>query len=43
MKYTTPYAELFSIPEQDILTFSFQAEGNAASDVLDFNRLVVNR
>ena len=40
MKYTTPYAEIVCIPQQDVLTFSFQNEGNAASDVLDFDRLV---
>ena len=40
MKYTTPYVELVCISEQDVLTFSYQAQGDAASDVLDFSQLV---
>ena len=36
MKYVTPYAELLSLEKQDILTFSFQQEGNASNDILDF-------
>lgn len=40
MKYTTPYVELIHFISQDVLTLSYQAEGDAASDVLDFNQLV---
>ena len=40
MKYVAPYAMLFTLEEQDILTFSFQEEGNADNDVLDFGDLL---
>lgn len=40
MKYVTPYAELLSLEKQDILTFSFQQEGNASNDILDFEDLL---
>jgi hypothetical protein len=40
MKYVTPFAEIISASKQDILTFSVQKEGDARSDVLDFNDLV---
>ena len=42
MKYVTPSAELFRLADQDILTFSVQEEGNAASDVLSFDKLINN-
>jgi len=40
MKYVAPYAMVVLMPDQDILTFSFQEEGNAQSDYINFDDLV---
>ena len=40
MKYVTPSATVIAMPDQDILTFSFQQEGNAQSDIMNFEDLV---
>ena len=45
MKYVKPNLEVLSMPAQDIMTvsvtFSYEKEGYASSDVLDFNDLVL--
>ena len=40
MKYTTPYVELINFISQDVLTLSYQEQGDASYDVLDFNQLL---
>ena len=40
MKYVTPVAMILSMPDQDIMTLSFQQEGYAADDVIHFGDLI---
>lgn len=39
MKYVTPSAMIVAMPDQDILTFSYQDAGNAQSDIIYFDDL----
>ena len=40
MKYVTPSLMIVAMSDQDVLTFSFQEEGNAPSDIIHFDDLV---